>query len=531
MRKRLSVAAVAACAGALLAVPGVEAATTQPAAASPSGRCEADAQPGGTLTAARQNETLSLSPYFTPGGYGDGEAISLIYQPLVMLDPTGATQDIVPGVAESWEVSEDGLTYTFRLRQGNVFSNGDPVTAADVKFSLDTWADPEQNAFADFAAGYRSVTIVDDATVEVNLSEPRGAFLYSLAMVTASILPEALVTEQGDAFFENPVGSGPFVLDEWNKGSSISFARNDNYWEAGAPLLDGVVWNFVTDDNARVLQLKSGDAQQIDSIPWSEVAGLMDADGIVVDSLEIPSWVLMSLNHQKPQFQDRNVRQALSLAIDRELVNERIYSGLGTLPNSILPALRFDASAEELAPTPFDLAAAQQLIAESGFPDGFEVRVEYPATSAAFETLAIFLQAQWAELGIEVSLHPEDQGTLSTSLREGTYDIILPYALAVSDVVVPDEFAAFYAVPGGTNGFFSWWEDAEIAAQVTEFLHTTDDAVRAEQWPVIQAAMLAEQPVINVMNLPFLKGRQDNVCDTTASAIGYDTYLYAWIAE
>jgi peptide/nickel transport system substrate-binding protein len=327
------------------------------------------------------------------------------------------------------------------------------------------------------------------------------------------------------------VGSGPFQLDEWNKGTSISFVRNENYWDPEHPLLDAVVWNFVTDDNARVLQLKSGQTQQIDSVPWTEVEGLQGQDGVVVDSLAVPSWVLLSLNHQQPEFQDLNVRMALSMAIDREAINQTLYSGLGTVPNSILPALRFDAPADEVAPIQFDMDAARALLGESAFPEGFEARLEFPADSAAFQTLAVLLQAAWGELGVTVTLHPEDQGTLSQSFRDGTYDMILPYALAVSDVIVPDEFAGFYGIPGDTNAFFSWWENPEIAALVDEFIHTADDEVRAEQWPVIQAAMQEQQPVLNVMNLPFVKARDENVCDNFATAIGYDSLLFTWIAE
>lgn len=493
--------------------------------------CATSPTAGGTLTAARQNETLSLSPYKTPGGWGDGSAQALIYRGLVQLDPTGATKDVVPAISDTWTVAPDGLSYTFHIRDGAKFSNGDPVTADDVKASLDRFADPDIDTFASFATGYKSTTVVDPQHVRVDLTEPTGAFLDELAFLPAVILPNKLVEEQGDAFYENPVGAGPYKLDQWTKGSSISFAKNENYWESGKPLLDKVVYNFVTDDSARLLQLQSGEAQMIDFVPFAQATSLQSTDGVAIDPAEIPSWILLSLNNQKAPLADQKVRQALSYAIDRDAVNEKIYAGLGKTPNSILPHLNLDGTDADVPPVTYDLEKAKSLMAESGFPDGFDATLEFPSGSTAFQSLAAVLQAEWEPLGVNLTLKPEDQATLSKNFTGGTYDIALPYATAASDLIVPDEFGTFYAVPGSTNGFFTWWEDSDIAKMMTEFVHTTDDASRAEQWPKIQAALLEQQPAINVLDLPLLQGRQNNVCDAQLNPIGYNTLLNTWVAQ
>lgn len=251
--------------------------------------CMGDPIAGGVLTVAKQNETLSLSPYSTPGGFGDTEALNMIFETLVRMDPTGETQDIVGGVADEWSVSEDGLTYTFKIREGATFSNGRPVSGEDVKYSLDNWSNPEVSQWAAFARGYESTTVVDESTVEVNMTQPIGGFLYSLAMVTAAILPQAEVEAAGDAFFEAPIGSGPFVVDEWVKGSSISFTANESYWSEEGPLLDGVVFQFITDDNNRTLALQSGDVQMVDLVPWSQVEALQADEAVTIEQFQIPS--------------------------------------------------------------------------------------------------------------------------------------------------------------------------------------------------------------------------------------------------
>lgn len=523
MRVRPSIA-VAASAVLLVALA---ACTSMPPAAV---ACGDTPVAGGILVAGKQNETLSLSPYSTPGGFGDTEAINMIFETLVRMDPTGATQDIVAGVADEWEVADDGLSYTFHIRKDAAFSNGRAITAADVQYTLDNWSDPEVSAWASFARGYAGTTIVDESTVRIDMSEPIGGFLYSLAMVTAGILPAEEVKAAGDGFFEKPISSGPFVVDEWVKGSSISFTKNAEYWGADDVRLDGVQFRFITDDNSRALALRSGDVGLIDNIPWSQVESLKGESSIEIKSSEIPSWILLSMNTQEGPFADQRVRQALSLAIDREAVNEQIYFGLGELPNSALPRLALDADSSQIAPTPYDLAAAQALMAESDHPDGFEATLEYPSGNAAFDSLAVVLQAAWADLGVTIELLPEDQATLSKNFTGGTYDLMLPYSFAASDVPIPDEFANFYAVQGGTNGFFTWWNDPEIEAQVLEFIGSVDEAERAEMWPTIQKAILEAQPAINVLNLPLLSGIRTGVCGFANNPIGQSTFATAWIA-
>lgn len=527
-RTSIAIAASAALAIGLVGCTGGGGGTASPSGGS--AQCTSTPKTGGTITVAKQNETLSLSPYATPGGFGDTEALNMIFETLVRMDPTGKTQDIVGGVADEWTVADDGLSYTFHIRDGATFSNGRQVTADDVKYTLDNWSNPEVSQWASFARGYKSTTVVDESTVQVNMSQPIGGFLYSLAMVTAGILPKAEAEAAGEKFFDAPIGSGPFVLDKWVKGSSISFTKNKEYWDKAGPLLDGVEFRFITDDNNRTLALRSGDVQMVDLVPWSQVKALQSEGSVTIEQFDIPSWILLSLNNQKGPFSDQNVRQALSLAIDRKGVNDKIYFGMGESPNSMLPRLRYDAGDDAIAPTPHDLDKAKALMAASDYANGFEAKLEYPSGNAAFDSLAAVLQASWADLGVTVELLPEDQATLSKNFTGGTYDIMLPYSFAASDVPIPDEFAEFYAVKGSTNGFFTWWNDPKIESMVLAFTGTVDDEKRAALWPPIQEAMLEAQPAINVLNLPLVNGHLAGVCGFTTNPIGQSTFTETWIS-
>ena len=509
---------------------GSQAGSASPSTAAVSSVCKATPVSGGTLTFAVQNQTLSLDPYNTPGGFGDGEAQSLIMQGLVRLDPTGKTLNVVPAIADKWTISPDGKSYTFHIRSGLTFSNGQPVTAADVKNALDNWANPKLDEYASsFSGGYKSTTVLDKSDVRVNLSEPVGGFLYYLAMPPAAVYPANLYKAKGSAFWNNPVGSGPFTLQSWVKGSSITFAKNPKYWESGHPLLNKVVFNFVTDDNTRLLDLENGQAQIIDSVPFDQVSSLQAHKNIVVAPYTIPSWILLSLNNKKAPYNNVDVRNALSYAIDRGAINQKIYSGLAKIPNSVLPHLEYDAPDSQVPADVYSVAKAKQLMKKAGVAKGFTATLEYPSGNPEFGSLALILQQEWAQLGVKVTLRAEDQATLSKDFTGGTYDMIMPYALAVSDVVIPDEFASLYALPG-THGFYSWWSDKSIASMVNQLDHGPVSQ-RATLWPKIQAALQAQQPALNVLDLPFLEGLQTNVCANYLTPIGYESLIDTWVAK
>lgn len=520
----LSVAAILA-AGSTLYVSPSHAETTEAAA------CASTPQAGGSLVFARRAQTQELNPLQIRNGNGDIFAINQVLQGLVRSDPKGGF-DLQPAIAESWEISGDGLTYTFHIREGIKFSDGSPVTAEDVKFSLDRFANPELNqVLAVAAVGYKQSVVVDEKTIKVELSEPVAAFLYNISIFPAYIIPKALVESQGEKFWDAPVGTGPFKVKELVHGSHVTFEANRNYWESGKPYLDEVRFNFAEDDNSRMLQLRSGGAQAAEGIPYSQIAAVKEDAALVLKSSSVPLFVGMWLNHQREVLQDQSVRQAMQHALDRETINAAIYNGVGTVPNSVLPHLKFDAGADQVAPYAYDLEKAKELMAKSKHPDGFSITLQYPAGFEDYKQLGIYLQQAWKKIGIELELVEQDQATVSDRYYQGDYDVTFPYAQFTSDVTVPDEYAYLLNDPKNElNGFFSWWHDEAVWQKVQEFGTTTDEKKRAEMWPQIQQQMLEISPVINVMNLPFLSAHALNVCGADVDALGSDHLENFWLA-
>jgi peptide/nickel transport system substrate-binding protein len=500
--------------------------------ATTTGACAGDPVRGGSLVYGRQSITENFNSLKIVNGNGDIFANNLVFNGLVRTDPKGSDK-IEGAIADKWEVSDDGKSYTFHIRPGIKFSNGQPVTAEDVKFSLDRFGDPKINqTLAAVAVGYKSSTVIDDETVRVDLTNPVPAFLYNISIFPGFIVPKNLVEKQGDAFFKKPVGTGPFMVQELARGSHLTLVRNPNYWESGKPYLDKVRFDFATDSNSRLLALKDGQSQIVDGVPFSQVDSLKNSDDLIVQTAKVPYFVALWFNHKRPPLADLHVRQAMQYALNREEINQTIFRGVGTIPNSVLQQLKYDAPPSEVPPYPFDLAKAKETIAKSKFPDGFPISLKYPAGYDYYKQLGLYLQNAWSQIGIKVKLIEADQSSLTDSFYKGDYDLAFPYAQFTSDLPVPDEYAQFVAEPrSGLNGFFSFWEDPAITKMVREFVSNPDESERAEQWPEIQKALNEQTPWINVMDLPFINAHANNVCGTDIDALGSDHLENTWVAN
>jgi peptide/nickel transport system substrate-binding protein len=501
-------------------------------ATSQSSACAGAPVQGGSLVYERQAETQTLSPLDIRNGNGDIFADNLVYSGLVRSDPKGGTA-IQPALADKWTVSDDGKTYTFHLRDGVKFSNGTPVTASDVKYSLDRFGDPKINAtMSSVAVGYGTSKVVDAQTIRFELKQPVASFLYNISIFPAFIVPKALLEKEGKAFWKHPVGTGPFTVKEFTSGSHITFEKNPNYWETGKPYLDTVRFNFATDSNSRILAVRGGTAQIMDGVPFSQITSLQGDKKIVVQSAKVPLFLGLWLNHKRKPLADLNVRKAMQSALDRALMNRSIFRGLGVIPNSVLMPLRYDAPDSVVKPYPFDLAAAKAYMAKSAFPKGFSTTLQYPSGYDYYKQLALLMQQEYAAIGIKVKLVELDGATGTANWSSMKYDMTFPFASFTSDVTVPDEYADFLAdYDNGLNGFFSGWKDPKIKGMVLDFTKTLSESERAAKWPKIQQALMDATPVINVMNLPFVNAHTATTCGTAVDALGSDHLEDTWLAS
>jgi len=502
------------------------------AGASTSAACQGAPVRGGNLVYERQAAAETLNPLQIINGNGDIFAYNQIYSGLVRSDPNGGSR-LEPSLAQRWTVSPDGKTYTFTLRPNLKFSNGQPVTAEDVAWSLNNFGNPKVNAnMASVAVGYDKATVLNPTTVQVKLKQPVAAFLYNISIWPAFILPKDLVEKQGSAFYKHPVGTGPFMVKEYVKGSHLTMVRNPYYWEKGKPYLDSIRYNFATDSNSRILALRSGAAQIMDGLPFSQIASIQANKNLRVQSAKVPLFMGLWLNHKNvKEFKDINVRRAIQYALNRQQMKQAIFHGLGQIPNSVLMGFDMDAGPNRVKPYPYDVAKAKQLMAASKYPKGFSVTLQYPSGYDFYTQMGLLLQQELDAIGIKVKLQETDPATGTSNFLAMKYDMTFPFASFTSDVTVPDEYADFVGnAANGLNGFFSGWKDPAINKEIDTFTTTLSNSERVKQWAKIQGDLLSQTPVVNVMNLPFVNAHSATTCGTAIDALGSDHLEDTWFA-
>ena len=480
------------------------------AAAAPGGP-----QRGGTLTFARFFETQNLDP----AGVADNGSIFVrvqIFNTLVEADPD-TLPNVGPGLADDWSSSADGMTWTFHIRDNARFSNGEPVTAEDVQFSLERFADPTISVnIPSLGVGVESVDIIDDQTVQVNLDRPVGAFLENISVFPASIINKAAVLAEGDDHWMNPLGTGPFKVKEWVPGSHITLERNEYYWEEGKPYLDEIRFDYIPDDNARILRIQGGDADIVEGVPWTQIPDLQVSEGFSIHVADIVRYEGVFLNHTIPPLGEIGVRQALNYATNKAAINEAVYGGVGEIANSMIPKALYHSDYATLPAYFYDLDRAKELMAASSMPEGFDLAYIYPSGSTAHEQLGTILQADWAQIGVNLSIEEVDTGTLfGDRFFTMEYESGVPLPKFTSDVVVPDEVALLFYDKDPSNilaGFFTGWEIPDELERLTEEASfTNDEAVRAELWPEVQRIAMEEAPWVTLFFLPTVHAVADNV--------------------
>lgn len=320
-----------------------------------------------------------------------------VFEGLTRIGPNG---EVLPDLAESWAISDDGKVYTFKLRTGVKFHDGSDFDAGDVKFSLDrARADNSVNAQKALFAAIDTVEVVDPATVKVTLKNPQGSFLYNLGWGDAVIV----APESADTNKEKPIGTGPFKFQSWAKGSSITLVKSDTYW--GAPVfLDKAEFRIVPDAAAAVPALLSGDIQAFPFFDPDSVAQVKDDPRfkVVIGSTE--GETILAINNKKPPFDKLEVRQAIAFALDRKAIIDGASAGLGVpIGSHMSPASKAYVDLTGLYPHNVD--KAKELLKQAGFENGIKATLKLPPPSYA-RLGGEIIASQLRDVGIDLEIIP-----------------------------------------------------------------------------------------------------------------------------
>src|SRR5690349_538866 len=322
-----------------------------------------------------------------------------LYSRLLQPNPTGT--GLLPDLATSWTISNKGLTYTFHLRPNAKFANGMPLTASDVVYSIQR-SRAFKGGWGFLLTPVKTITAPDAHTVVITLSQPHAPLLADLAMYAYSVVPEKLVKSQGTAFFQHPVGSGPFMVSSYSADSEVDLARNPHFYGI-KPKISKVKMLIVPDDNSRVLMLESKKADVIENPPGNLVNQINSTPGLSVQLFPSTRVDFIQLDQHYKPFKSQLVREALNYAIDRNAIVKLAYQGHATPGASFMP-YKMEFFNSGLQPYKYDPAKAKQLLAQAGYPHGFNTFLITVSGDVAGQAEAVVVKSELAAVGINVSI-------------------------------------------------------------------------------------------------------------------------------
>ncbi len=414
------------------------------------------------ITVAVQLEPPNLDPTGGAAQAIDSVLYSNVFEGLTRFMADGS---VVAGLAESWVISDDGLTYTFTLQSGVLFHDGTTMDAEDVKFSLDrARAEDSTNAQKGLFADIADVTVVDPLTVQVTLAQENGSFLFNMAWGDAVIVaPESIET-----IASNPIGTGAFTFTDWVQGDRIELTRNDAYWGA-APALESATFRFISDPTAAFAAVMAEDVDAFVGFPAPENLPQFEADPrfqVLVGNTE--GETILSMNNQMPPFDNVLVRQAVSLAIDRQSIIDGAMFGYGT-PIGTHFAPHNPDYVDLIANSTYNPERARELLAEAGFADGFTTTLKLPPPSYARRGGEI-IAAQLREVGITAEINNLEWAQWIEEVFTGK-----DFGMSIVSHTEPMDIG-IYANPD----YYFQYDNIVFQAVMEKLNATTDPATRSE---------------------------------------------------
>lgn len=483
------------------------------------GGSESDSGAVSTLIWARGADSTKLDPAVVT----DGESVKVItnlFDTLVRFEP--GSLDLRPGLAESWSVSDDGLVWTFRLRDAT-FHDGTPVDAAAVVFSIERQRDAEHPGHTDSYPYFLNnfgliadVTAADPSTVEIRLAEPDAAFLAKMTLFSMAIVsPTAFASEGTGAdgkyaypFHEQPVGSGPFRFVRWDRDNLIVLEANPDYWD-GPPGVERLMFRVIGDNNQRLIAVESGQAHVMDGVNPQHAERVEGNPDLVLERKPALNIAYLAMNNQVEPFTDARVRQAVAFALNKENVRKAAYDGRGDLATVPVPVGM--PGRIEIEDRSRDVAQAKELLAAAGHPDGFEVTLVHGDNPRPYmprpRDVATQIQQDLAEVGIRVKVEQMRWSPYLEATQNGEHQMcLLGWSADYGD---PDNFLYVLLheanTQKGTANNVSFYRSAEVSRLLSQARVEVDRDRRMELYAQAQRRIFEDAPMVPLMQMPDLR--------------------------
>lgn len=418
---------------------------------------------GGTLVVAATQDPTGLDPA-TARGNASFQVIGQMHNGLTFY--RDGTWEIAPALAESWDISPDGLTYTFHLRKGVQFHDGTPFDADAVFFNVDRLLNKQSPyhpggrmgqipIIYGKVAGYK---VIDKYTFQFTMKEPYSPFLACLGMQPAGMVSPEAIKKYGKELFKNPVGTGPFVFKEWVKGDHVTLVANEKYWK-GRPYVDSVIYRLIPENSVRLMKLEKGEVQLLLTVGPNDVPRIKKNKDLTL--YETPGMMICSIgiNHIKKPLDDVRVRKALSYAINRDEMCKFILQGLAVPTYSPVPQTNWGYYSG-LKGYPYDPERAKALLKEAGYPNGFDLVLTVPNVPVPMNPTGVrtwqAVQTYWSKIGIKVKLNMLELGAYYGTLLSGKNEWVVEGEGWTADNGDPDAFLHQRFFSGSWLNFFNY---------------------------------------------------------------------------
>ena len=476
---------------------------------------KAPAASGGTLLVAAAQEPDTFDP---------PNIVDLTIEQIPMnfsdrLTEYGDDMSVRPGLAESWSVAADKVTWTFKLRKGVKFHDGTTLDAEAVKFNFDRLLDEKKpvKRRAFYAATIKGTRVVDPYTIQLTTKSPFGPLPALLATTGASIMSPKAVKELGDKFATQPVASGPFIFERWLPGDQVVLKRNESYW-GGAPKLERVIFKTIKEPATRVAMLETGQADLIEHILPAELKRLSANPQFTIARVPSLRTRDIKFNVLDDRLKDKRVRQAFQYAINMPEIIETVLAGAGTFTGAPLPPTVFGAI--KSAKYRYDPAMAKKLLAEAGYPNGFKALLwSNKGTAPGLDEVLQALQAQWLAVGLNVELGLVDGAAFIELSNKGPEEAKSTGKMLVSmgtSCRYPDPHSLFidywhssaWSPKGGNRGFY---KSEKVDQLIDQGAAESNPTKRLQIYKELQEIMVEDLPAMYLYAIELLYGTRSNV--------------------
>lgn len=510
--------------------------TTEPEASEETPAAEVQTE----LVMGRGGDSVALDPSIVT----DGESLKITQQIFdTLLGYKPGTTEVEGELAESWEVSTDGLKYVFSLRPDIKFHDGTAFNAEAVVFNFTRWNDPDSefkfdgDSFDYYDSMFgpegsriiKEVKAVDNLTVEFTLNNPQAPFLQNIAMPSFGMASPAAIQEKKENFKSEPVGTGPFVFKEWKRNDSITLEKNAEYWKEGFPKLERVIVRSIPDNTARFNALQNGEIDLMEDLSPDHLTTLESNSEL--QKIERPPFnvAYLGFNFNNEPFNDPKVRIALSHAVNKQGIIDAFFSGQGVPAVNPMPPTLWGYN-DEIQDYEYDLEKAKQLLAEAGYPDGLPGEYTFYAMPVPRpympdgKKVAEVIQADFEQIGVKVNIESPEWATYLDDLQAGEKEDIFMLGWT-GDNGDPDNFIYTLldkdAIPSNN---YTYYSSDELHTILVEAQQETDQTKREELYKQAQVIIKEDAPWVPLVHTTPLLAATANLKGLVLAPTGSESY-------